>query len=63
MSFGKCDREKYWATRGHKILVGFKKHRGLPHFTVQGAIHTSELDRSEIDLSPKRSECERSNAN
>ena len=25
-----------------------------------GAIHTSELDRSEIDLSPKRSECERS---
>ena len=28
-----------------------------------GAIHTSELDRSEIDLSPKRSECERSNAN
>ena len=24
-----------------------------------GAIHTSELDRSEIDLSPKRSECER----
>ena len=28
-----------------------------------GAIHTSELYRSEIDLSPKRSECERSNAN
>ena len=28
-----------------------------------GAIHTSELDRSEIDLSSKRSECERSNAN
>ena len=28
-----------------------------------GAIHTSELDRSEIDLSPKRSECERSNTN
>ena len=28
-----------------------------------GAIHTSELDRSEIVLSPKRSECERSNAN
>ena len=28
-----------------------------------GAIHNSELDRSEIDLSPKRSECERSNAN
>ena len=28
-----------------------------------GAIHTRELDRSEIDLSPKRSECERSNAN
>ena len=28
-----------------------------------GAIHTGELDRSEIDLSPKRSECERSNAN
>ena len=27
---------------------------------VWGAIHTSELDRSEIDLSPKRSECERS---
>ena len=27
------------------------------------AIHTSELDRSEIDLSPKQSECERSNAN
>ena len=27
------------------------------------AIHTSELDRSEIDLSPKRSDCERSNAN
>ena len=31
--------------------------------SLQGAIHTSELDRSEIDLSPKRSECERSNAN
>ena len=30
---------------------------------VIGAIHTSELDRSENDLSPKRSECERSNAN
>ena len=30
---------------------------------TSGAIHTSELDRSEIDLSPKRSECERSNAN
>ena len=30
---------------------------------LYGAIHTSELDRSEIDLSPKRSECERSNAN
>ena len=30
---------------------------------VVGAIHTRELDRSEIDLSPKRSECERSNAN
>ena len=28
-----------------------------------GAIHTSELDRSEIGLSPKRSKCERSNAN
>ena len=28
-----------------------------------GTIHTSELDRSEIGLSPKRSECERSNAN
>ena len=27
------------------------------------AIHTSELDRSEIDLSPKRSNCERSNTN
>ena len=26
---------------------------------VLGAIHTSELDRSEIDLSSKRSECER----
>ena len=26
-------------------------------------VHTSELDRSEIDLSPKRSECERSNVN
>ena len=25
--------------------------------------HTSELDRSEVDLSPKRSQCERSNAN
>ena len=32
-------------------------------FVILGAIHTSELDRSEIDLSPKRSECERSNAN
>ena len=30
--------------------------------SILGAIHTSELDRSEIDLSPKR-ECERSNAN
>ena len=28
-----------------------------------GANYTSELDRSQIDLSPKRSECERSNAN
>ena len=28
-----------------------------------GAFHTSELDRHEIDLSPKRSECERSNTN
>ena len=28
-----------------------------------GAIHTSELDRSQIDLSPKLSECEHSNAN
>ena len=30
-----------------------------------GAIYTSELDRSQIDLSPKRSECEceRSNVN
>ena len=28
--------------------------------SILGAIHTSELDRSEIDLSPKRSECERS---
>ena len=28
-----------------------------------GAIHTSELDRSETDLIPKRSECERSNEN
>ena len=25
---------------------------------IIGAIHTSELDRSEIDLNPKRSECE-----
>ena len=32
-------------------------------YNILGAIHTSELDRSEIDLSPKRSECERSNAN
>ena len=31
--------------------------------SISGAIHTSELDRSEIDLSPKLSECERSNAN
>ena len=30
---------------------------------VFGAIHTSELDRSENGLSPNRSECERSNAN
>ena len=30
---------------------------------VLGAIHTSELDRSESDLSSKRSEYERSNAN
>ena len=29
---------------------------------VIGAIYTSGLDRSEIDLSPKRSECEHSNA-
>ena len=35
----------------------------LIHLSLLGAIHTSELDRSEIDLSPKRSECERSNAN
>ena len=33
------------------------------HARDLGAIHTGELDRSEIDLSPKRSECERSNAN
>ena len=45
------------------ILV---KHMAFyKHFrhSVWGAIHTSELDRFEIDLSPKRSECERSNAN
>ena len=35
----------------------------LQGFRYKAAIHTSELDRSEIDLSPKRSECERSNAN
>ena len=40
---------------------GGKRHTGFGF--VLGAIHTSELDRSEIDLSPKRSECERSNAN
>ena len=28
-----------------------------------GAIHTTELDQFEIDLSPKRSERERSNVN
>ena len=41
------------------IQVRFEKVFTL----VYGAIHTSELDRSEIDLSPKRSECERSNVN
>ena len=35
----------------------------LFYMYVFGAIHTSELDRSEIDLGPKRSECERSSAN
>ena len=30
---------------------------------MRGIIHTSELNWSEIDLSQKRSECERSNAN
>ena len=35
----------------------------IVNLIVLGAIHTSELDRSEIDVSPKRSECERSNAN
>ena len=30
---------------------------------VFGAIHTSELDRSEIDLGPKQPECEHSSAN
>ena len=37
-------------------------HKGPDNISELGAIHTSELDRSEIDLSPKRSECERSNA-
>ena len=36
-------------------------HKSRP--ICMGAIHTRELDRSEIDLSQKRSECERSNAN
>ena len=40
-----------------KIILQQKSSR------VYGAIHTSELDRSEINLSAKRSECERSNAN
>ena len=37
--------------------------RSIQLSSILGAIHTSELDRSEMDLSPKRSECERSNAN
>ena len=44
---------------------GFWRYRSvfLTSPCLLGAIHTSELDWSEIDLSPKRSECERSNAN
>ena len=42
----------------------FNNHRWTNSVSSElGAIHISELDRSEIDLSPKRSECERSNAN
>ena len=41
----------------------FPRLSNFPNVMVLGAIHTSELDRSEIDLCPKRSECERSNAN
>ena len=41
-----------WIQRDYKLNQAFL-----------GAIHTSELDRSEIAPSPKRSLCERSNAN
>ena len=44
---------------GSTIIV----HYNRSNYRHLGDIHTSELDRSEIDLSPKRSECERSNAN
>ena len=56
-----CERSN--ANRGRSEI----DLNGCEHFVKvnweSGAIHTSELDRSEIDLSPKRSECERSNAN
>ena len=51
------DRSKWVWTLSQSEL------RSIQLRSILGAIHTSELDRSEIDLSPKRSECERSNAN
>ena len=46
-----------------QINKGHKNDHIKHHVIGLGAIHTSELDRSQIDLSPKRFECERSNAN
>ena len=42
--------------------LGFTSLPGL-HGTILGVVHTGVLDRSQIDLSQNRSECERLNAN
>ena len=60
VSGGACPRPTWTVLAPSALGPPNLKH--LPT-ALLGAIHTSELDRSEIDLSPKRSECERSNAN
>ena len=53
-------RAKALRRRGPSLETYLTKDLRWKHL---GAIHTSELDRSEIDLSPKRSACERSTTN